>query len=220
MNGTARCAVTVGAAALAVLAASPKGWSQEITAAVRYGDLSVVTQDLLNRADSDGNNFLLTNGNYSQTRFYPNRQINVGNVVASAASLDLPDRCQGVDGDVADCGERHHVSHHIVRSRLCAECTHRRADLVLRAEAGAADDLLLRSQQPRCRGFRRQSVSGDARFQAGGAGRQDRQGGLGDPDCRSHPRLQRDDGAHRGERQDFDRHQWRRVRHPRFRARL
>jgi hypothetical protein len=40
----------------------------------------VVNQDLLNRADSDGNNFLLTNGNYAQTRFYPNQQINTGNV--------------------------------------------------------------------------------------------------------------------------------------------
>lgn len=48
--------------------------------APRYGDLSVVTQDQLNRADTDGNNFMMTNGNYAQTRFYPNRQINAGNV--------------------------------------------------------------------------------------------------------------------------------------------
>ena len=39
-----------------------------------------VTQDLLNRAAGDGNNFLHTNGNYEQTRYYPNRQINVDNV--------------------------------------------------------------------------------------------------------------------------------------------
>lgn len=45
-----------------------------------FSDLSIVTQDLLNRADSDGNNFLLTNGTHAQTRFYPNRQINTGNV--------------------------------------------------------------------------------------------------------------------------------------------
>ena len=48
--------------------------------APRYGDLSLVTQDLLNRADTDGNNFLMTNGNYAQTRYYPNGQINAGNV--------------------------------------------------------------------------------------------------------------------------------------------
>jgi alcohol dehydrogenase (cytochrome c) len=39
-----------------------------------------VTQDLLDRAASDGSNFLQTNGNYEQTRFYPNDQINRGNV--------------------------------------------------------------------------------------------------------------------------------------------
>jgi PQQ-dependent dehydrogenase (methanol/ethanol family) len=40
----------------------------------------VVTQDMLDGAGDDGNNFLLTNGNYAQTRFYPNRQININNV--------------------------------------------------------------------------------------------------------------------------------------------
>jgi len=46
----------------------------------KYGDMSTVTQDLLNRAGDDGNNFLLTNGDYNQQRFYPNRQINRSNV--------------------------------------------------------------------------------------------------------------------------------------------
>jgi PQQ-dependent dehydrogenase (methanol/ethanol family) len=45
-----------------------------------YGDMTVVSQDLLNRAAGDGNNFLHTNGNYHQTRYVPNRQINVSNV--------------------------------------------------------------------------------------------------------------------------------------------
>ena len=53
---------------------------QEVKSATKYGDLSVVSQDLLNRAAGDGNNFLHTNGNYWQSRFYPNRQINTGNV--------------------------------------------------------------------------------------------------------------------------------------------
>jgi len=39
-----------------------------------------VSQDMLSKADSDGNNFLHTNGNYEQTRYYPNSQINTGNV--------------------------------------------------------------------------------------------------------------------------------------------
>jgi PQQ-dependent dehydrogenase (methanol/ethanol family) len=54
--------------------------AQEVKSATLYGDMQAVTQDMLNRAASDGNNFLHTNGNYAQTRFYPARQINVGNV--------------------------------------------------------------------------------------------------------------------------------------------
>ncbi len=54
--------------------------AQEVHKGTLYGDLSTVTQDMLNRAGSDGNNFLLTNGSYAQTRYYPNKQINTGNV--------------------------------------------------------------------------------------------------------------------------------------------
>ena len=78
MTGRVRLAVG-GAAALAALVVAQNGKAQA-PAPPRYGDLSVVTQDLLNRAADDGNDFLMTNGNYSQTRFYPNRQINVNNV--------------------------------------------------------------------------------------------------------------------------------------------
>ena len=39
-----------------------------------------VSQQQLDNAARDGTNFLLTNGNYDQTRFYPNAQINRGNV--------------------------------------------------------------------------------------------------------------------------------------------
>jgi alcohol dehydrogenase (cytochrome c) len=54
--------------------------SQEVKPAPKYGDMQTVTQDLLNRAGGDGNNFLLTNGDYNQLRFYPNGQINRSNV--------------------------------------------------------------------------------------------------------------------------------------------
>jgi alcohol dehydrogenase (cytochrome c) len=66
--------VAIGLGSVAMSAA------QETKPASKWGDMSTVTQDLLNRAGGDGNNFLHTNGNYNQTRFYPNRQINVGNV--------------------------------------------------------------------------------------------------------------------------------------------
>jgi PQQ-dependent dehydrogenase (methanol/ethanol family) len=54
--------------------------ADETKPATLYGDMSTVTQDMLDRAGHDGNNFLLTNGNYWQQRYYPNRQINRGNV--------------------------------------------------------------------------------------------------------------------------------------------
>ena len=54
--------------------------SAGLTAETKYGDMKTVTQDMLDRAASDGNNFLHTNGNYEQTRYYPNKQINTSNV--------------------------------------------------------------------------------------------------------------------------------------------
>ena len=62
------------------LIGSPGANAQEVKAPAKWGDMALVTQDLLNRAASDGNNFLHTNGNYHQTRYYPNRQINTSNV--------------------------------------------------------------------------------------------------------------------------------------------
>ena len=78
MAGKAENALLAGVAALA-LAASGAG-AQEIRSATKYGNMNTVTQDLLSRAASDGGNFLHTNGNYAQTRFYPNSQINTDNV--------------------------------------------------------------------------------------------------------------------------------------------
>jgi alcohol dehydrogenase (cytochrome c) len=81
-------AVAAGAIAF-LLVAADAGLSQEaakpapqevIKPAPKYGDMSTVTQDLLNRAGTDGNNFLLTNGDYRQQRYYPNSQINRANV--------------------------------------------------------------------------------------------------------------------------------------------
>jgi alcohol dehydrogenase (cytochrome c) len=71
--------LVAGAAALSEEAAKPA--PQEVVKPTpKYGDMSTVTQDLLNRAGGDGNNFLLTNGDYRQHRYYPNGQINRTNV--------------------------------------------------------------------------------------------------------------------------------------------
>jgi alcohol dehydrogenase (cytochrome c) len=66
------CAFAVGAASSAS--------ADEVKSTTLYGDMQTVTQDMLNRSADDGNNFLQTNGNYDQTRFYPNRQVNRSNV--------------------------------------------------------------------------------------------------------------------------------------------
>ena len=70
----------VASAALLGMGLAGAAQAQEIRSAAKYGDMNTVTQDMLNRAASDGNNFLHTNGNYHQTRFYPDRQINRMNV--------------------------------------------------------------------------------------------------------------------------------------------
>jgi PQQ-dependent dehydrogenase (methanol/ethanol family) len=71
----------VTAGAIGFLAAIVSGAAaQEVGGGTLYGDMRAVTQEMMNAAASDGNNFLHTNGNYEQTRYYPNRQINVDNV--------------------------------------------------------------------------------------------------------------------------------------------
>jgi len=63
-----------------LLASGPARSQEVVKPPPKYGDMSTVTQDLLDRAAADGNNFLLTNGDYNQQRFYPNSQINRTNV--------------------------------------------------------------------------------------------------------------------------------------------
>ena len=87
----------------------------------------------------------------SRRGFYPNRQINRGNVAQAAPGLDLPDRHHGIDGDVADRGERRHVCDDLVRPRLCARRAHRRGKVGVQAEARPDHHLLLRAEQSRRR---------------------------------------------------------------------
>jgi len=44
------------------------------------GPAAPVSQEQLNAAAGDANNFLHTNGNYDQTRYFPGKQINTSNV--------------------------------------------------------------------------------------------------------------------------------------------
>jgi PQQ-dependent dehydrogenase (methanol/ethanol family) len=51
-----------------------------IKAVPMSSSLQPITQAMLDGADKDGSNWLLANGGYSQTRFFPGNQINTGNV--------------------------------------------------------------------------------------------------------------------------------------------
>jgi PQQ-dependent dehydrogenase (methanol/ethanol family) len=62
------------------IAASAQEVKQDSKMAVRAANVTNVTQQQLDNAAKDANNFLHTNGNYAQTRFYPNKQINTSNV--------------------------------------------------------------------------------------------------------------------------------------------
>jgi len=68
------------ASALVLALASAGVQAQEVQGGTLYGNMDVVTQDMLDRAAGDANNFLHTNGNYAQTRYYPSSQINKNNV--------------------------------------------------------------------------------------------------------------------------------------------
>jgi alcohol dehydrogenase (cytochrome c) len=73
----------VGAVAIAlaaVWAASAQEIKQDTKQATKSVTVTPVTQAMLDKAATDTANFLHTNGNYNQTRFYSGRQINTGNV--------------------------------------------------------------------------------------------------------------------------------------------
>ena len=76
-HGYALGAVLCG---LAVVSLAGQTYAEEVKAGTLYGNMSTVTQDMLSRAGGDANNFLHTNGNYAQTRYYPASQINTSNV--------------------------------------------------------------------------------------------------------------------------------------------
>ena len=66
----------VGALGLSLAGASlSPAWSQS-----KGAPATPVTQEQLNAAAGDENNFLHTNGNYDQTRYFPGKQINTSNV--------------------------------------------------------------------------------------------------------------------------------------------
>jgi alcohol dehydrogenase (cytochrome c) len=73
-------AALLGVVGLLTMPASAQEVKQDAKSASGSATISPVTQDQLNKADKSASNFLLTNGNYAQTRFYPAKQIDRDNV--------------------------------------------------------------------------------------------------------------------------------------------
>ena len=69
------CAAALAAGSAGAQEVKNASGSTAMTAAI-----TPVTQEMLSNAGKDGSNFLHTNTNYEQTRFYPNDQINRNNV--------------------------------------------------------------------------------------------------------------------------------------------
>ena len=62
------------------------GHGNAVAASAKRAPATPVSQDQLNAAASDEGNFLHTNGNYSQTRYFPGKQINTSNVAKLRAA--------------------------------------------------------------------------------------------------------------------------------------
>ena len=83
--GSGKAVATIVGALVVSLAGASLAWAdseKEAVATTKIKDAPVpsVSQDQLSAAANDGKNFLHTNGNYNQTRFYPEKQINKSNV--------------------------------------------------------------------------------------------------------------------------------------------
>ena len=83
--GSCKTAATFAGALILSLAGSKLAWSgaeteTSATTKIKEAPAPSVTQEQLSGAASDENNFLHTNGNYDQTRYYPGKQINTSNV--------------------------------------------------------------------------------------------------------------------------------------------
>lgn len=70
----------MGSLGLLTATANGEEVKQEARTIQNVAKVSPVTQQQLNTADKNAKDFLLTNGNYAQTRYYPAKQINRNNV--------------------------------------------------------------------------------------------------------------------------------------------
>ena len=83
--GSCKTAATIAGALIMSIAGASLAWAGAETDAMATTKVTdaptpSVSQDQLNNAAGDTNNFLHTNGNYDQTRYFPGKEINTSNV--------------------------------------------------------------------------------------------------------------------------------------------
>ena len=211
-------AAAAGFALALGVSAQETGTGDTTTAKPMSSKLAPVSQSMLDAAGSNANNWIHSNGSYAQTRYYPGAQINAEQRRQAAAGVRVPDRGARVDGDGADRGRRRHVPHDLVQPRVRDRRGDRQGVLALQAQDGADHDLLLRPEQPRRRDRRRHAVTW-ARSTPSCVALDAKTGKLlwetqiADPE-KGYSETMAPDGRRR---QGADRHQRRRVRHPRLR---
>ena len=96
-------------------------WSAEMGAPA-----APVSQEQLNGAAKDANNFLHTNGNYDQTRYFPGKQIDTSNVGKLHPAWIFQTEVKESMETTADRRQRRHVCHDVVRPCLRAQRQDRR----------------------------------------------------------------------------------------------
>jgi alcohol dehydrogenase (cytochrome c) len=72
--------LSISCASICIGAAAAQEVTQERSQTAGSTAITPVTQEMLNKAAGDSKNFLHTNGDYTQQRYYPNKQINASNV--------------------------------------------------------------------------------------------------------------------------------------------
>ena len=100
-----------------------------------------VSQAMIDAAARDSQNFLHTNGNYDQTRYYPAAQITRANVKKLRPAWIFQTEIVESMETTPIVVERRDVRHHLVQSCVCARCPDRRAAVALQAQHGPDHDL-------------------------------------------------------------------------------
>lgn len=161
-----------GALVLGFVGANSQAWSGAETpsldpSADAGAPAAPVSQEQLNAAAKDENNFLHTNGNYDQTRYFPGKQINASNVgklhPAWIFQTEVKESQETtpivVNGVMYVTTSFDHV--YALNAKTGEEYWHYTHAM------GKVTTYCCGPQQPRRRRLWRHGLSGDARFQAG-----------------------------------------------------